>query len=72
MKDKWVNGEWKLIQRLLTNLACDIEARRVTSKGNEADALLRGYLGKLYWYKEVKIEVPADLETVIHQVFPPK
>lgn len=71
-KDEWVNEEWNQIQRLLTNLTCDIEAKRVNSKGNEADALSRGFLGKLDWYKEVKIKIPDDLDTVLRQVFPPK
>lgn len=71
-KDERVNNEWKAIQRLLTRLACDIEARRVTSKGNVADALSRGFLGSLQWYTEVKIEVPTDLQHLLQQVFPPK
>lgn len=71
-KDEWVNEEWKRIQRLLTKLSCDITAKRVTSKGNTADALSRGYLGDLLWFEEVKVDVPSDLEFVIQQVFPPK
>lgn len=71
-KDEWVNEEWKRIQCLLTKLSCDITAKRVTSKGNTADALSRGYLGDLLWFEEVKVDVPSDLEFVIQQVFPPK
>lgn len=71
-KDEQVNNEWKEIQRLLTKLACDIEAKRVTSKGNVADALSRGFLGGLQWYTEVKIEVPSDLRHLLKQVFPPR
>lgn len=70
-KDEQVNGEWKEIQRLLTYLACDIEAKRVTSKGNKADALSRGFRGDLTWYKEVKIPIPPDIDFLIKQVFPP-
>lgn len=70
-RDELVNEEWKQVQRLLTKLSCDIEARRVTSKGNEADALSRGNLGKLAWYNEVTVEVPQDLINILHQVFPP-
>lgn len=71
-KDQWVNDEWKVIQRLLTAVLCDIVAKRVTSKGNAADALSRGYLGELLWFDEVKVEVPVDLKFVLQQVFPPK
>lgn len=71
-KDEQVNEEWKEIQHLLTKLTCDIEAKRVTSKGNVADALSRGFLGSLQWYAEVKIEIPPDLEHLLKQVFPPK
>lgn len=71
-KDGNVNEEWKIIQRLLTELACNIEAKRVTLKGNVADAMSRGYLGELEWYAEVKIDVPSDLDRLIKQVFPPK
>lgn len=71
-KDERVNEEWKEIQRLLTLLACDIEAKRVTSKGNVADALSRGSLGDLAWHDEVKITIPGDLASLITQVFPPK
>lgn len=71
-RDEMVNNEWKEVQRLLTVLTCDIEAKRVTSKGNVADALSRGCLGSLRWYEEVKIEVPVDLKLLLHQVFPPR
>lgn len=71
-KDEWVNEEWKMIQCLLTSLACDIEAKRVTSKGNEADTLSRGHLGGLDWYNEVKIDVLSDLTSILQQVFPPQ
>lgn len=70
-KDQWVNEEWKLIQRLLTLASCDITAKRVTSKGNVADALSRGHLGGLNWFEEVKIDVPVDLRCILRQVFPP-
>lgn len=71
-KDEKVNDEWKQIQRLLTLLSCDVEAKRVTSKGNTADALSRGSIGDLKWYEEVKVEIPEDLSPLITQVFPPK
>lgn len=70
-KDEYVNDEWKQIQRLLTLVSCDIVARRVTSKGNVADALSRGHLGNLSWFEEVRIEIPVDLEPILLQVFPP-
>lgn len=71
-KDETVNEEWKHVQRLLTVLSCDIEAKRVTSKGNVADALSRGYLGTLSWFDEVRVEIPADLKSSLTQTFPPK
>lgn len=71
-KDQWVNQEWKNIQRLLTELSCDIAAKRVTSKGKTADALSRGNLGSLLWFDEVRIDIPVDLEFVLKQVFPPR
>lgn len=70
-RDEQVNDEWKKIQRLLTVLSCDIEARRVTSKGNTADALSRGYLGSLAWHEEVRIQIPSDLTSLVTQVIPP-
>lgn len=69
-KDQQVNDEWKAIQRLLTVISCDITAKRVSSKGNVADGLSRGYLGELLWFDEVKIEVPIELQFVLKQVFP--
>ena len=71
-KDQWVNKEWKHIQCLLTLVSCDIAAKRVTSKGNKADALSRGYLGDLNWFDKVKVEIPVDLEFILQQVFPTK
>lgn len=71
-KDEHVNEEWKEIQRLLTLLSCNIEAKRVTSKGNMADALSRGFLGSLAWQDKVSISIPTDLFDLIKQVFPPK
>lgn len=71
-RDERVNNEWKEIQRLLTGLSCDVEAKRVTSKGNVADALSRGSLGDLRWHDEVKVEIPEDLSSLITQVFPPR
>lgn len=70
-RDEELNEEWKSIQRLLTELSCDIAAKRVASKGNVADALPRGHLGDLEWYNEVKIVVPSDLIFLLRQVFPP-
>lgn len=70
-RDELVNEEWKEIQRLLTSLSCDIEAKRVSSKGNVADALSRGVLGELAWYNEVEVSIPADLTPLVKQVFPP-
>lgn len=69
-RDELVNEEWKEIQRLLTSLLCDIEAKRVSSKGNVADALSRGVLGELAWYNEVEVSIPADLTPLVKQVFP--
>lgn len=71
-RDQGVHEEWKEIQRLLTVISCDIAAKRVTFKGNAADALSRGCLGDLLWFNEVKVEVPSDLQCLIQQVFPPK
>lgn len=64
-RDEHVNEEWEEIQRLLTTLSCDIESKQVLSKGNVADALLRGFLGDLAWYREVKIAIPPDLAAII-------
>ncbi|PLW35746.1 hypothetical protein PCASD_20652 [Puccinia coronata f. sp. avenae] len=41
-RDETVNKEWKRIQALMVKLQMDIVGRRVTSKENCADALLRG------------------------------
>lgn len=71
-KDECVNEEWKCIQRLLTTLACNIKAKRVTSKSNVADALSRGVRGELKWFDEVRVEVPSDLAGILKQVFPPR
>lgn len=71
-KDEQVNEEWKKIQRTLTKLSCDIEAKRVTSKGNGADELSRGFMGDLAWYNEVRITIPTDLNLLLKQVFPPR
>lgn len=71
-KDEQVNEEWKELQRLFTVLSCDIEAKRVTYKGNVADALSRGFPGELAWHDEVKVPILKDLLNLITQVFPPK
>lgn len=60
-KDKTVNGEWKKIQRLLTNLQCNIVPKRVKSKDNRADQLSRGELGELCPDFQVWLDVPEDL-----------
>lgn len=65
-RDEEVNEEWKHIQRLFTELSCDIAAKHV------ADALSRGYLGDLVWYDEVRILVLTNLRSFLRQVFPPK
>lgn len=71
-KDEKVNKELKEIQRLLTEKAFNIKGRRVTSKGNIADALSRVFLGELQWFDEVKVELPSDLTTLLNEVFPCK
>lgn len=71
-RDECVNEEWKHIQRLLTKLACNIKAKRVTSKENVADELSRGFIGELKWFDEVKIDVPEDLLQLLKQVSPPR
>jgi hypothetical protein len=41
-KNRFVNKEWKFIQHLLLKKRFDIQARRVSSEENRADALSRG------------------------------
>lgn len=69
-KDTQTNNEWKQIQRLLTKLGCNVKERRVTSKDNLADGLSRGFRGELQWWKEVIIDVPLDLQSLLSQTQP--
>lgn len=70
-KDALTNEEWKMIQRLLTVLGCNVKGRRVTSKNNKADRLSRGFLSDdLHWWNKVVIEVPQDLRFILSQVAP--
>lgn len=69
-KDTQTNNEWKQIQRLPTKLGCNIKERRVTLKENLADVLSRGFRGELQWWKEVIIDVPLDLQSLLSQTQP--
>jgi hypothetical protein len=67
-KDATVNKQWKKIQSLLIKLEIDIEARRVTSKDNRANGLLRGERDGHKWKHLVPIPVPTDLDHLLFQV----
>lgn len=65
--DVAVNSEWKIIQRLLIELHCDIIAERVATGDNLADLLSRGKDARDI-QNRVVIEVPKDLSFVVRQV----
>lgn len=69
-RDWSVNEEWKRIQKLLTNLQCDITVVRVRSEENKADALSRGVLGTLTLANRVVITIPADLLLFLEHSIP--
>lgn len=71
-KDRTVNEEWKVIQRLLTQLQCNVVPKRVKSKDNRADQLSRGELGPLCPEFQVRLALPDDLIGLLECVSPPR
>lgn len=69
-RDFWVNQEWRVIQRLLLDLDCDINLVRVTSADNEADKLSRGCDPSRLNRHMLKIRIPSDLADLLFQVVP--
>ena len=69
-RDFWVNQEWRVIQRLLLDLDCDINLVRVTSAYNEADKLSRGCDPSRLNRHMLKIRIPSDLADLLFQVVP--
>lgn len=76
-RDKEVNEEWKVIQRLLISNQVDLDPRRVISEDNVADKLSRGYRshvdkdGLLVEHKladMVDLPLPPDLSSVLSNV----
>lgn len=65
--DQAVNGEWKVIQKLLAHLHCDIIAHRVKSDDNLADLLSRGK-DKRSVDDRIVIDMPNDLQLLVKQV----
>lgn len=65
--DRAVNGEWKMIQKLLGRLHCDIVALRVKSGDNMADLLSRGK-DKRAIEERIVIPIPEDLKMFVRQV----
>lgn len=64
--DRAVNEEWKMVQKLLSELQCDIVAERVATEDNMADLLSRG-LDNRDTDDRVVIVVPEDLRLVVKQ-----
>lgn len=60
-RNKAVNEEWKVIQRLLIFHQIEIHARRVTSEDNQADKLSRGLKGGCQDVDRFDMVIPSDL-----------
>lgn len=60
-RNKAVNEEWKIIQRLLILHQIEIHARRVSSEENAADKLSRGLIGACKEIDRVALVLPGDL-----------
>ena len=67
-RDAATNVEWQEIQKLLIGNHVNLVARRVTSKNNKADGLLRGIRSGQDVKHQVKIDLPKDLEPWLNQV----
>lgn len=68
-KDMSVNTEWKHIQKVLTNLQCDLLVKRVASRDNRADGLSRGKVDGHSGQDHLPLTVPTDLTTFLEQVY---
>lgn len=64
-KDRAVNEEWKLIQKLLIELQIDITPKRVISEENEADSLSRGVNIRHDERDRLHLILPIDLLPVL-------
>lgn len=60
-RDRSVNEEWKVIQRLLIHMQLDLFPVRVTSEENRADALSRGIVLGHEERLRMFIQIPEDL-----------
>lgn len=73
-RDKEVNGEWRIIQRILIDEQININSKRVTSEDNVADKLsrgdrlLEGGIGHHQLCDMILLVIPPDLAPVIRQV----
>ncbi|KNF00883.1 hypothetical protein PSTG_05775 [Puccinia striiformis f. sp. tritici PST-78] len=64
-RDKNVNEEWKLIQKMLINSELDVTPRRVKSEDNIADGLSRGIRFPHAAANRVWFQIPCDLTDVM-------
>ncbi|KNF04598.1 hypothetical protein PSTG_02085 [Puccinia striiformis f. sp. tritici PST-78] len=62
-KDRFVNDEWKIVQKILIAEQLEIFTKRVSSK-DRADALLRGNSHEHSERDRIRIVLPEDLETL--------
>ena len=66
--DRFVNSEWKIIQKILIRHQINLVAKRVISAENRADALSRGRRDSHRAQDQLIIAVPRDLEELISHV----
>jgi hypothetical protein len=66
-RDHHSNKEWKAIQDLLIESQLDITPRRVVSKENAADGLLRGMIAPHLPVDRVILSIPTDLRVFMYQ-----
>jgi hypothetical protein len=66
--DRLANAEWMKIQAILVKKGVELQAKRVTSKNNKADALSCGIWSGQHVNHQILIDVPKDLKEILEQV----
>jgi hypothetical protein len=67
-RDCMANAEWMKIQKILIQEGVELQAKRVSSKDNKADALSRGIRSGQHVKQQLVIEIPPDLKGILSQV----
>lgn len=64
-RNSFVNEEWKVLQKELVELSCELHQVHVTSEENDADALSRGERGNKRSINQLLLPIPLDLRSFL-------